>query len=126
VLVAFDHPRREPAFDEMADAVVLLVEAPSDAEVGPLHSRRQPLKTRLDDDVEVVWHHAVREVDPPELEARTDDPTVNVRIVEIIVGDRHPVDAAGRDVVDRRRGEQVARARHLAEYGVSARRGRVS
>jgi hypothetical protein len=96
----------------MADAVVLLVEAASDPEVEPLHSRRQPLKARLDDDVEVVRHHAVREVRPPEPEARTDDPAVDVRIVEIVVRDPHPVDAAGRHVVDRRRGEQVAWARH--------------
>jgi len=102
VLVAFDHPRREPAFDEMTDAVVLLVEPPSDAEVQPLHSRGQPPNARLDDDVEVVWHHAVRQVDPPEPEARADDPAVDVRVVEIVVRDPHPVDAAGRDVVDRR------------------------
>jgi len=52
------------------------------------------------------------EVGPSEAEARRDDAAVNVRVVGGIVGDAHPVDTAGRDVVDRGRREQVARARH--------------
>jgi len=100
VLVALDGACGEAVLEQVADAVVPLVEALCVAEVEEVHAVRQALERAEDDEVEVVRHQAEGEqlpvvLAPCRMHERHEAPPVVV-----VDGDRLPCDAARGHVVD--------------------------
>jgi len=113
VLVVANDLGVEALLEEVPDAVVTLVEALCVDAVEAVHSQRDVLERRLDDEVEVVVHQAVHVHGPTEARRgllHEPQPPAAVGIVE---DDRHPRDAANGEVVKALRGQHAAReARH--------------
>jgi hypothetical protein len=98
--IPLHEPRLEPAFEEVADAVVAAVEARGVDAVQLAHPEREVRVRRLHHQVEVITHQAVGMADPAvafdDLREDTEEPLPVGRVAE----DRGAFVAAGVDVVE--------------------------
>jgi hypothetical protein len=99
MVVALDGARAESPLEEMADAVVPLVEALRVAEVEEVHPVCQAFERAEDDEMKVVRHQAEREQLPVVLAACCMHEGHEALAVDVVGGDRLPGDTAGGDVV---------------------------
>jgi hypothetical protein len=100
VLLVSDHPGRETVLEQMALAVVTVVESLRVLEAEPVHAAGELLLRGLHDHVKVVRHQAPGLTLPPEV--LLGSPAVGAERLAVVVvpDDRRTVDAADGDVED--------------------------
>jgi hypothetical protein len=99
VLVALDDGGVEAALEQVADAVVAMVEGLGVAEAEEVHPAREPFELGRDDEVEVVRHVAEREQAPAEPARRATKERGEEAVVGVVGVDGLACDAAVRHVV---------------------------
>jgi hypothetical protein len=121
VLVAVDDPRGVAIAEQMAAALVPSVEGERVGSVQPLHTACHRLDARLEDEVVVRRHQAVRVEAPPETADAVGEEREEPAAVEPVAEDRRVVDAEGRhveDAVRQLRAEDAGHARNVCRRRV--------
>jgi hypothetical protein len=114
VVVAFDDPGGVAISEQVAGALVPLVEAESMDAVQALHPEPQLRDGRVDDEVVVRRHQAERVDGPVEAGDALSEQTEEGQAVGVVAVDRATIDAARRHVEDAVRQRAAQPSRHLA------------
>ena len=121
VLVAVDDPRGVAIAEQMSAALVPSVEGERVGSVQPLHAARHRLDARLQHEVVVSRHQAVRVETPSEAADTVGEEREEAAAVVPVSEDRGVVDTEGRDVEDavrQFRAEDAGHARNVCRRRV--------
>lgn len=126
--VVADHRRPEPLPEQVPDPLVAAVEALGECAVDQTHRRGEILEPGLDDEMEMVAHHAVRVQLQAVAPSGTEDQPDERAAILVVEDDRPARHAAHRDVEEPERGKHRSReTRHTCDRsGVDLRRPRIA
>jgi hypothetical protein len=114
VLVTLDHLRVKAVLEQVADALVELVEPLRMNAVDAVEGTRNRRHRALYDDVDVVRHQAVRGRDEAVFPQQAREQHQEESVVILVAEDRAPVDPAHGDVEDSERRQHPSwNTRHL-------------